>query len=134
MKARKEHRVPLSNAALAILDTMKAGRVNHFIFPGREPNTSLSGMALLLVLRRMKRTDVTPHGMRSSFADWVTESTNFPTEMREMALAHSVGTSVEQAYRRTDMVEKRRQLMEAWALHCGAQPSDNVHPLRSVSA
>lgn len=133
MKGRREHRVPLSTAALAVLDRIKeAGRASDYLFPGRNSNAPASDMALLLVLRKLGRK-VTAHGFRSTFSDWVTESTNFPTEAREMALAHRVGSQVEQAYRRTDMVERRRQLMEAWAQHCGTQLSNNVHPLRATS-
>jgi integrase len=114
MKAGKEHRVPLSMPALAILHGMAAIRQGDFVFPGSRGNR-LSSMAMFMTLRRMKREDLTTHGFRSSFSDWCAEQTNFPSEVREMALAHVVGDKVEAAYRRGDLFEKRRELMAAWA-------------------
>jgi integrase len=89
-----------------------------FVFPGRNPARRLYGMALLLVLRRMGRADVTPHGFRSTFRDWAAERTNFPREVVEMALAHAIGNKVEEAYRRGDLFGKRSELMDAWAEFC----------------
>jgi len=97
MKGRREHRVPLSAATLAILERMAKDRKGDFIFPGQVPGKPLSNMAMLMLLRKMGRGDLTAHGFRSSFADWTTEKTSFPAEVREMALAHSVGDKVEQA-------------------------------------
>jgi integrase len=114
MKAGREHRVPLSAAALAILDNLKEVRDGDFAFPGRRRGRPLSPMALVMVLRRMK-VDATVHGFRSAFRDWVGERTPFPRELAEAALAHLVGDAVERAYRRGDALEKRRELMEAWA-------------------
>jgi len=120
MKAGKEHRVPLSGRALAIIEELKAQRVNdhEFVFPGARPRKPLSNMAMLKVLQRMGRADLTAHGFRSSFRGWAAERTGFPHEVAEMALAHTVSDKVEAAYRRGDLFLKRRQLMEAWAKHC----------------
>jgi integrase len=116
MKASKEHRVPLAKRALAILDEMKPAQgVGKFLFPGGKPGKPLSNMAMLALLRRMGRGDLTVHGFRSSFRDWAAERTSFPSEVVEMALAHTVGGKVEAAYRRGDLFEKRRRLMDAWA-------------------
>ena len=122
MKAGREHRVPLSGRALAIIEGMKAQRMNdhEFVFPGSRPRKALSNMAMLKVLQRMGRGDLTAHGFRSSFRDWAAERTSFPHEVAEMALAHTVSDKVEAAYRRGDLFQKRRQLMEAWAKHCEA--------------
>ena len=85
---------------------------------------------LTRLLRRMHRDDVTTHGFRSTFRDWVAERTTFPAELAEMALAHQVGSAVERAYRRSDMMEKRRQLLESWANFCAAPPTvSEVVPL-----
>jgi integrase len=115
MKAGKEHRVPLSEAAVAILRAMAEIRQGDFAFPGQRSDRPLSNMALLMLLRRMGRGDLTGHGFRSTFSDWCAEQTNFPSEVREMALAHAVGDRVEAAYRRGDLFQKRRELMAAWA-------------------
>jgi integrase len=127
MKAGKEHRVPLCDRALAILREMKpaddaAGE--QFLFPGSKAGRPLSNMAFLMLLRRMGRGDLTAHGFRSTFRDWVAERTNFPAEVAEMALAHAVESKVEAAYRRGDMFEKRRRLMDAWAAFCTAAPTE----------
>jgi integrase len=119
MKGGKPHKVPLSGPALAILREMEVVRNgSSYVFPGQRPGKPLSQMALLMLLRRLGRTDLTTHGFRSTFADWCAERTNFPSEVREMALAHSVGDKVEAAYRRGDLFAKRRQLGEAWARFC----------------
>jgi len=120
MKAGKEHRVPLSDTALAILEKMREQRASDYVFRGGAAGRPLSNMALLMTLRRMKRDDLTAHGFRSTFSDWCAERTAFPAEVREMALAHAVGDKVEAAYRRGDLFEKRRQLAEAWARFCAA--------------
>lgn len=114
MKARREHRVPLSKAAIAVL-VQTRGKHDKFVFPGPSDMGPLSGMALLMLLRRLKRDDVTAHGFRSAFRDWAAECTNFPREVCEMALAHTVESATEAAYRRGDLFEKRIGLMEAWA-------------------
>jgi integrase len=135
MKAHREHRVPLSARVLAIVDEMQAARHGDaFVFPGAKPGRPLSNMAFLMLLRRMGRTDVTVHGFRSSFRDWAAERTHFPGEVAEMALAHAVGNKVEAAYRRGDLFEKRRRLMQQWATFCTAAPvgerQGNVTPMR----
>ena len=114
MKAGREHRVPLSARAVEILQEMKQKRLSELVFPGTKPGRPLSVMALEMVLRRMK-VDVTVHGFRSAFRDWAGERTHFPREIAEAALAHLVGDAVERAYRRGDALEKRRELMDAWA-------------------
>jgi integrase len=126
MKAGKEHRVPLSPRALAILDEMH--RLRHaddgFIFPGAKPEKPLSNMAFLMLLRRMSRDDLTAHGFRSSFRDWAAERTNFPAEVAEMALAHSVSDKTVAAYNRSDLFERRRRLMQQWATFCTTPPQE----------
>ena len=117
MKSGREHRVPLSDAALAVLRQMHCLRQNDRVFPGDRRET-LSDMALWMLLRAMNRTDLTTHGFRSTFRDWAAERTNFSNELVEMALAHAVPDKVEAAYRRGDLFEKRRKLMDAWASYC----------------
>jgi integrase len=126
MKAGKEHRVPLSERALAIVAEMRPlgcatdgqDATDAFTFPGGKRGRPLSNMAFLMLLRRMKRADLTAHGFRSTFRDWAAERTNFPSEVAEMALAHTVSSKVEQAYRRGNMFERRRCMMAAWATFC----------------
>src|ERR1700694_2681799 len=140
MKAGKEHRVPLSSRAVGILEEMKPlGHVPHgqnkaagFLFPGGKPGQQLSNMAFLMLLRRMKRDDLTAHGFRSTSRDWAAERTNFPSEVAEMALAHAVGNKVEAAYRRVDLFARRRRMMTAWATFCATRKAladDNVAAL-----
>jgi integrase len=131
MKAGKEHRVPLSGRALAIVEEMKAVRSdgNEFVFPGGRAGRPLSNMAMLKLLSRMGRGDLTTHGFRSSFRDWAAECTGFPAEVVEMALAHTVADKVEAAYRRGDLVQKRRELMETWARYCDTRAGDNIFPM-----
>jgi integrase len=118
MKSRREHRVPLSSAAIAVLRRME-GLKSKYVFPGRAPDTPLSNMALLMTLGRMNRGDITAHGFRSTFRDWAAECTNFPNEVIEMALAHVIEDQTEAAYRRGNLFEKRRVVMEEWATFCG---------------
>ena len=115
MKAGREHRVPLSARALEVLARARvlAGD-SSLVFPGRSPTKPLSNMVFLMAVRRLK-LPITPHGFRSSFRDWAAEATNLPREVAEMALAHTVENRVEAAYRRRDLLAKRRELMEAWA-------------------
>ncbi len=120
MKAGREHRVPLSRRALKILNQLREARTSDFVFPGQKVGKPLSVMALPLVLRRMKMKKVTVHGFRSAFRDWAAECTNFTNEVCEAALAHVIEDKTEAAYRRGDLFEKRRKLMEAWAAYCGA--------------
>jgi integrase len=136
MKGRKEHRVPLSSDALALLDKAHGLRDESvketFVFTGRKKGKSLSNMAMLKLLKRMGRDDVTVHGFRSTFRDWCSEQTNYPREVAEMALAHTVGDKVEAAYRRGDLFEKRKRLMDAWAAFCaiGGTRDGIVTPIR----
>jgi integrase len=120
MKAGKEHRVPLPDRALAVLDQINrlGGDKGDFVFPGGRLGKPLSNMAMLAVLQRMGRADLTVHGFRSTFRDWAAERTNFPNEVVEMALAHAVVDKTEAAYRRGDLLEKRGRLMAAWAAFC----------------
>jgi integrase len=117
MKGYREHRVPLSKAAMLALNRIKEPK-GLYLFPGRTPDTSLSNMALLMTLGRMNSGNITAHGFRSTFRDWAAEQTNFPNEVVEMALAHAVASKTEAAYRRSDLFDKRRQLMDAWAEYC----------------
>ena len=120
MKSFKEHRVPLSDAVIALLTVIKAASTgNGYIFPGKKKDTALSNMACLATLKRMERTDITVHGFRSTFRDWVSETTAYPRDVAEMALAHTIEDKSEAAYRRGDLIEKRRALMSDWAVHCG---------------
>ncbi len=123
MKGGREHRVPLADAALAIVGQMAAIRSGDFVFPGQRTGQPIGAMGLLYKLGQMGRRDVTVHGFRSSFRDWAAERTGFLSEVAEMALAHAVGDQVEAAYRRGDMFQKRRQLAEAWARFCRAPPA-----------
>ncbi|MGA3342807.1 MAG: integrase arm-type DNA-binding domain-containing protein [Methylocella sp.] len=118
MKARREHRVPLSDQALTILRRMQELSEGEYLFPGGKAKHPLSGMAFLMLLRRLRRDDLTAHGFRSTFRDWAAERTSFPREVADMALAHTVSDKVEAAYRRGDLFEKRRRLAEAWAAYC----------------
>ena len=119
MKAGREHRVPLCNRALAIIEEMKQVRdEDGFVFPGRRRRKPLSNMAMLKLLRRTGRNDLTVHGFRSTFRDWAAERTNFASEAIEMPIAHAASDKVEAAYRRGDLMEKRRQLMAHWEKFC----------------
>lgn len=123
MKAGREHRVPLSGRAVAILAEMKKlhikpDELDSHVFPSRFVNRPMSNMAMQMVLRRLRADDVTVHGFRSAFRDWVGENTLFQREVAEAALAHNVGDATERAYRRGDALEKRRDLMAAWARYC----------------
>lgn len=131
MKAGKEHRVPLSTAAVAIIEHQRLNRFSDLVFPS--PNRSrsdpteagmLSDMTLSAVLRRMKVAAV-PHGFRSTFRDWCAEQTDYPNEVAEMALAHAVPNKVEAAYRRGDLLQKRHRLMEDWAMFAMGYLSNN---------
>lgn len=135
MKMNREHRVPLSTAAVALLKAMP--RMGELIFPGAKEGKPLSDMSLTSVLRRMERRDITVHGFRSSFRDWCAESVAnaFPREVCEHALAHSLPDKVEAAYRRGDLIEKRVLLMQAWADYCATIPvAAKVKPIRGKAA
>ena len=126
MKAGREHRVPLSRRALKIAKAMHEARNGDFVFPGQKPGKPLSVMALEMVLRRMKIERATVHGFRSAFRDWAAECTHFTNEVCEAALAHVIENKAEAAYRRGDLFDKRRKLMDAWAVYCAAPKAGKV--------
>ena len=126
MKARKEHRVPLSRRALVVLkEAREIGTGRGLVFPSRR-GKPLSNMAFNMLLRRLEVGDAVPHGFRSTFKDWTLEETSFPWAVVEAALAHTLGSATESAYARSDLFDRRRELMETWARHCergGVQPT-----------
>jgi integrase len=122
MKAEREHRVPLSSAAISVLNGLQ--RSGEYVFPGQKRGTPLSNMAMLELLKRMGRDDLTVHGFRSSFRDWAAECTGYPREVIEMALAHTVSDKTEAAYFRADLFDKRRRLLADWAKHCSTVKAD----------
>ena len=121
MKAEKEHRVPLASSAVDLLRTLPRLAGTELVFPSPR-GKELSDMGLTAVLRRMN-LKITQHGFRSSFRDWAAEATNYPREVAEMALAHSIGDKVEAAYRRGDLFQKRREMMKDWAAYCCTPPT-----------
>jgi integrase len=125
MKAGREHRVPLSDPAMELLKILPLEEGNDFMFIGGRPGAGLSNMALLQLMRDM-RPGFVPHGFRSSFKDWCAEQTNFPNMISEAALAHAIGDKTEAAYRRGDMIEKRRKLMDAWARFVTTKPANTI--------
>jgi len=136
MKAGKEHRVPLSDAATALLKTLARVAGSSFVFPAPRGGP-LSDMALTAVLKRMNYAGLTQHGFRSTFRDWAGETTSYPREVIEHALAHQLKDKAEAAYQRGDLMVKRTRLMADWAAYCGKlnRPSDNVEPMfKSASA
>jgi integrase len=121
MKARKEHKVPLSDRAVKILQSLPREDGNPYLFIGGKKGAPLSNMAMLELMKGM-RPGYVPHGFRSTFRDWAAERTNYPNHVIEMALAHKIGDKVEAAYRRGDLFDKRRKLMDAWSQYCTAKP------------
>lgn len=135
MKAQKEHRVPLSTSAVEILERMKplASAKQRYLFPGGKVGRPLSNMAMLMLIKKtMAREGLTAHGFRSAFRDWAAESTAYPGDLVEMALAHAIGNKVEAAYRRGDQFEKRRRLMEDWARHAVTEPAPKADNVRQI--
>jgi integrase len=132
MKAGREHRIPLSDRAIAVLETLP--REGEYVFAGARESKPLSNMAMLELVRGMRGKGATVHGFRSTFRDWAAETTAYPHEMCEIALAHAVGNKVEAAYRRGDMMEKRRRLMADWAAYCEQVPAQRgkVCPIREA--
>jgi integrase len=120
IKGGRSHRVPLGARAATIVGDLMANQREAFVFPGSRPATSLHRGAIWKILRNIGRTDVTVHGFRSTFRDWVAEQTGYPRELAEMALAHAIESKVESAYRRGDVLEKRRLLMADWEKYCSA--------------
>ncbi len=136
MKAGEPHRVPLSNAVVALLKS-EIGRHQRFVFPHwskPDAETPVSNMTMLMALRRMGRKDITVHGFRSTFRDWCAEETHHARDVCEMALAHKIESDVESAYRRGDLLEKRRALMNDWAAYVTRRPAKNVVKLPSRRA
>ncbi|WP_186187924.1 tyrosine-type recombinase/integrase [Burkholderia gladioli] len=135
MKMELPLRVPLSTPAADVARAAIRGARYGYLFPGQVPGKPLSNMAMLNLLERMGYGNITVHGFRSTFRDWVAECTEYPDSLAEMALAHTVENKVEGAYRRGDMLERRRELMEDWAAYCcsGAQPDNVIQlPMRSA--
>lgn len=131
MKAKREHRVPLSVEALHIVKNLHEVRnASPYVFAGLKPNRPLSNMAFAMLMERMDVADVTAHGFRSSFRDWAGDATGFPREIAEHALAHSIGNATERAYRRADAIEKRRKMMQAWADFLSSSKAGTVLPMR----
>jgi integrase len=118
-KANREHRVPLSAAAIAALESMQALRHSDYVFPGLHQGRPVSKNSVWRLAKQAASDGSTVHGLRSTFRDWAAERTNFPRDVAEMALAHAIPNAVEAAYRRGDLFEKRRRLMDAWAEFCG---------------
>lgn len=133
IKGGKEHRVPLSDRAIALLEKLPREDDNPYLFVGPKRGGGLSNMALSSVLKRMGRTDITVHGFRSCFRDWAAERTAYPNHVVEMALAHVVGNAVEAAYRRGDLLDKRRRLMNEWSRYATTPPSEKDAKVVSLS-
>jgi integrase len=135
MKARREHRVALSNRALAIVKELSTARSSEYVFSGLKPGKPLSNMAMLMLLERMgRRGTITSHGFRSTFSNWASEVSPFSSELRESALAHTIGNKAEAAYRRGDALERRRAMMEAWAQWCEPKAANVVAFARQGAA
>ena len=132
VKAGAEHRVPLSDRAFEVLSTLR--RDGDFVFLSKHTGKPISNMAMLEIVRILRGKGATVHGFRSSFRDWAAEQTSYPHEMCEIALAHAVGNKVEAAYRRGDMMEKRRRLMSDWAVYCERTPATRakIVPIRET--
>jgi integrase len=130
MKASREHKVPLSSEALAVIHKAAAVRgESPFVFPGMNPNRPLSDMSILAVLKRIGRTDITTHGMRATFKTWASDRTEHAREVIEASLSHVVGDKAEQAYQRGSWFERRRKLMDEWSAFACSPPGANVIPL-----
>ena len=127
MKSARGHRVPLSKPAVDLLAAMPRPTAdrNAFVFPGQKAGRPLSNMAFKKLMERLDVTDVTSHGFRSAFRDWAGDQTSYPRELAEQALAHSIGDQAEQAYRRSDALERRRAMMDDWASFCSGAEADN---------
>lgn len=129
IKAGKEHRVPLSGRAMAILEERAKVRHGPLVFPGNSFKKPLSRLAMSRYLHRVDSGQVTVHGFRSTFRDWASEATSFPHEVCEAALAHAIKNQAESAYRRGDLLAKRAKLMNAWADYCEPKAAGKVIPL-----
>jgi integrase len=133
MKSGREHRVPMSPRVISIVEEMAEIRLNEFVFPGSKQGRHLTEMGVRTLVREL-RAGITRHGFRSTFRDWAAETTSFQNHVVEMALAHAVGDAVEAAYRRGDLLEKRRKLMEAWDSFCGCPALADVLVLKQRRA
>jgi integrase len=129
-KSDRDHRVPLSAAAIAVLEDMHAIRQSDYVFPGSYHGKAIGKNMPLRLLNQITGTSATVHGFRSSFRDWAAERTSFPREVAEMALAHAIPNAVEAAYRRGDLFEKRSRLVDAWADYCAKPDSKGVTPMK----
>jgi integrase len=118
MKKGKAHRIPLSKVSIRLLKQLNPGEPGDYVFPGMKARKPLSNMSMTNVLRRMNRGDITVHGFRSTFRDWLAEKTNHSWRAAEAALAHKLKDSAEAAYQRGDLLEKRIEMMETWANYC----------------
>lgn len=118
IKARVEHRLPLTQRVRVLIKKRHQSRTGEFAFLGQGHDCPLANTSLLMLLRRMGRSDITAHGFRSAFSDWASEVSSYSSELRETALAHTISNKAERAYRRGDALEKRRAVMEAWAQFC----------------
>jgi integrase len=134
MKAGREHRVPLSARCALILKQLEKSKEGEFLFPGQKSKKPFSDRVMHMVLRKMNIEGATVHGFRSSFRDWAGNVSNFPREITETALAHVIGDKAEQAYRRSDALEKRRKLMDAWSAYCEPKTSANVVQMRKQNS
>lgn len=123
---KKQHRVPLIDATIDILKPLNEIQLNQFVFPGQKPNQPLSEMAMEMQMRRLNAKPFTVHGFRATFKDWCSDETSFQWEIVEGSLSHKVGNATAQAYRRTDALEKRRQVLQAWASYCDGDKSDKI--------
>lgn len=133
MKSGREHRVPLSSRAMEILSAQMELNSTGPIFSGPNRSTPLSSMSMGMLLKRMRRSNITVHGFRSTFRDWASETTTFSHEACEMALAHTIANRAEAAYRRGDLLDKRRRLMETWAVYCSRADTSSVVRLRQAA-
>jgi integrase len=134
MKSRREHRVPLSDAAVKLLKALKEEKQSEYVFPGWRIDKPLTIAAPLTLLDDMKHAELTVHGFRSTFRDWAAEQTSFPRELAEAALAHVLSDKTEAAYQRGDLLERRRLMMQSWAEYCARVSTPKVVPLRQRKA
>mgnify|MGYP003375751384 FL=1 len=134
MKSGRPHRVPLSDEAIALLTGLERMKGTELLFPGRKENSPISDMTMTKIMRDMG-VDAVPHGFRATFSSWTASSTAYPFEVREMALAHAVGDGTVAAYQRSDLFEKRRNLMADWAKFTNTAPvvGDNVVPMHKAA-
>ena len=133
MKAGVEHRIPLSNQAINILQRLNKQRISDYVFPNQSTGAHLSNAGMSSVLKRLGRSDITVHGFRSTFRDWVAEKTDTPERIAESALAHKLKDASEAAYQRGDLIEKRQTLMNLWAHYCyPSQRKNAVVPIRAT--